>query len=261
MFGLGTLHLQQVELRGTVLHQRLLLRQIETGGEPQIVARRDELERVALERQAAHHHVDLAVEFAQREVIAHQLCGEHQARVLEVGRRLLRRGAVALDFAAYAAEQIEFVTDVGADREVVLHGRLVRRRVSGQRAVGGRFAALRRSAQSNFGIQIGSGDGHLAARLLETGSRDLEILIALERLGDQGIQRRVAKGFPPISLECRIARRGHVPGSLGRPGRWHLGRRTPIVGTHGAAGERCQHEPREQPEPLAAAHHHTQPSP
>jgi len=104
MFVLGALHLQQFHLCGTVLHQSLLLREIQAGGISQVVPRRDESERVLLEGQTVFHHVDLGIEFAQGEVIADQLGGEHQPRVLEIRGRLLGRCLVAFNLAPHPPE-------------------------------------------------------------------------------------------------------------------------------------------------------------
>ena len=86
-------------------------------------------------------HVDLGIELTQREVVADQLRGEHQAGVFEIRGRLFCRGTEALGFAAHTAEEVELVIDERTQGEIVLHGRLVGRRIGRQRAVHGSLAA------------------------------------------------------------------------------------------------------------------------
>ncbi len=115
--------LQQFQLRAARLEQSLLLRQIEAGGEAQVVASIDEAQGRALQLQTAAQYLDLAVELAQGEIIAGQLRNQHQARVLEVRRRLLGGCPRALHFAAHASEQIQLVIDGGPQQKIVLHRR------------------------------------------------------------------------------------------------------------------------------------------
>ena len=66
----------------------------------------DEPQGIALQVQAVAHHLDFGVEFAQREIVGHELRRQHQTRVFEIRLRLLRGGARTLDLAAHPAEQI-----------------------------------------------------------------------------------------------------------------------------------------------------------
>ena len=116
VFILRTLDLQQLQLRSARLEQRLLLRQIQAGGETELVARVHEAQRLSLQLQIALQHIDFGVKLPQREIIGCQLRDQQQARVLVISRRLFGGGARTFDLAPHAAEQIEFVIDRGADQ-------------------------------------------------------------------------------------------------------------------------------------------------
>ena len=152
MLELRPLVVQEFELRGSGVNQGLLLRQIQTRRESKVVPRADESQSVALQFQAVAHHRDFRIEFAQCEIVGHQLRRQEQTRVLEVRFRLLRGGARALDFAAHPAEQVGLVIHARAQHEIVLHSRLIGHGVSGQRAVRRRLAAVRRGGQSDLGV-------------------------------------------------------------------------------------------------------------
>lgn len=82
---LGALLLQQLGLRGGAVHQRLLLRQIQPRGHAVLMARCDEIERLALQGQALLHHVDLGIGLAQAVPGGGDLRGQQQADILQVG--------------------------------------------------------------------------------------------------------------------------------------------------------------------------------
>ena len=203
------------------IDQRLLLRQIQARRESQIVPRADEVQSVALQIQAVAHHGDFSIEFAQREIVGHQLAPSSTSRVFSKSASACCAVARApFDVAAHAAEQVDLVVDVRA-----------RARNCSARSTGsaphiggsGRFAeVLPRAAlpdSPTAGYRSAAGDGDLIACLVEPRGGHAQVLIAGERALDQRIQRRVLEQLPPIALERRVVRRRLMPGRLGLPGR------------------------------------------
>ncbi len=236
MLELRPLVVQELELRGIGINQRLLLRQIQTRRESEIMPRADENQGVALQLQTVAHHGDFSFQFPQREIVRYQLRGQHQTRVLEVRFRLLRGGARPLDSAAHPAEQVGFVVHVRTQHEIVLHRGLVRHGILAERAVGRGLAAFRRCGHSNPRVQIRVGNGDLIACLIEPRRGDAQVLVAGERALDQRIQSRVLKQRPPFTLERGVVRRRLMPRRIGLPGRGHLGRGTLVIRAYRAAG-------------------------
>ena len=136
---------------GAGVDQGLLLRQIQTRGESKIMPRRDEPQGIALQVQAMAHHREFGVEFAQGEVIRHELRRQQETGVFEIRFGLLRRSSRSLDLAAHSAEEVGFVIDGGTEFEIILHDRLVRHRIRGERAIRRCSAARRGSGQAHGG--------------------------------------------------------------------------------------------------------------
>ena len=111
MLELAALPAQHVDLRQRAVEQRLLLRDVESRRRAEVVPRGGELQRPPLQFDRAREHVDLGVGLAQAEVRGREIGGQHEARVLEIGGRLLGRSARAFDRALHAAEEVDLVAD------------------------------------------------------------------------------------------------------------------------------------------------------
>jgi hypothetical protein len=73
------------------------------------VARIRQVQRAPLQRDGARQHVELDVQLAQVEVGGGQVGAQHQAHVLQVGRRLLRDWRARRRPCAHAAPQVGLV--------------------------------------------------------------------------------------------------------------------------------------------------------
>lgn len=228
---LGALLLQQLGLRGGAVHQRLLLRQIQPRGHAVLMARCDEIERLALQGQALLHHVDLGIGLAQAVPGGGDLRGQQQADILQVGRGLLLAGGGIGDVAAHAAEQVGFVADIRAHHEVVLHGRHGGAAVRRQRTVGGGAQARAAGRSRHLRQQAGAGHARQRLRLFQVGHRHLQRLVLVQRLLHQPVELRIVEALPPWALGRVVGGLRGAPGGLGLPvgghvhGRARVGRR------------------------------------
>jgi len=229
---LRALILQQLKLRCARINQRPLLSQIETGGESKIMSRPDEPERIAFQPQAVAHHVDLGVEFSQREIVGRELRDQDQTGVFEIRVGLLRGGPCAFDLAANPAEQISLVIHCRSERKVVLHRGLIRFRIGGKRPVRRCLATRGASAKIHRRIQSRRRDGHLVARLIEPRRGNFDVLIGVERAFHQWIQGIIVEQPPPLALQGAVGRRRRVPRRWRLPAGRGVHRRLVVIGSH-----------------------------
>src|SRR5262249_28272696 len=135
-------------------------------------------------------------------------------------------GAGVGDGVAYAAEDVDFVGEVAAQRERVSGACLSRRiprRVDGNLTAGG--AGLRGKRRE----PRRAGDAGLCARLLEARERSFQGLIGGDDLRLERIEIGITECRPPATACARIGGGGDLPVARLLVARWWLRGRGPLI--------------------------------
>src|SRR5207245_1815482 len=202
---------------------------VELGAAPGLESRFCELQGLALVVDVAPRDCKLRLRAPELEVRARHLRGHRHLRIAQGGFRALSLGALRLDSAAHAAEEIELPEGIEA--------RVVEARVERptRRAVDGSETLIGVAARGgDRGREIEACLAPYCARFHEPSEGDAQVVVRPERLIDEPVQRVITELGPELRLRVRAGVRAALGARELRRG-WRSG--LLVVRAHRAAGE------------------------
>ena len=213
------LRFQRRHARQRGLQLRACARGVELGAAAGVEARLHQAQRFALVLGVVAGDAQAFLQATQFDVAARDLADDRDLQRVQVGRGGPGLGALRLDVAAHATEQVELPARVGL-HVVALAVAIVAATPGAWSALGARIAGGGAGGHRREAVELGVAQQRVGA--VVAGQRDAQVVVGDQRLLDQPRQQRVVEALPElgIGLRCRGLDRGSVgtAGVVGRGG-------------------------------------------